>query len=212
MNWKLIRNTLNERYQETGDARALYVSRRVNRYLKKKNRAERNSRVRNILPENITQFQMFMKAIREDKHILAIDAEWSPWKPITEIGVYDYRAKQCHNIRLTQKGGDGFRHGETVRMNKALAKQWLHDTLNGVDMVIGHAFKNDLRQFAQWGFNFPKVRIVDTALWSKALFPPNEVSLVKLADQYGIDRRGSHCAGNDAHVTLLVALAMAGLR
>lgn len=211
MNWPEIHYTLRMRFAQTGDERALYVARRVNRLLKKRARRARwTDKVQiPVKLEDTNHYNQLMKHIRAGSKIIAIDNEWTPRRPITEIGISEFGGKS-HNVRLTP-GGKEFRHGTTRYMTDEQAKLWLAQQLEGVDLIIGHMFKNDVRQYAKWGFEIPKIPLLDTGLWSKALFPPNHMSLKHMAEKYGINAAGWHCAGNDAYITLMVAMTMAGI-
>lgn len=218
MHWIAIRQKLRERAAQ-GDERALYVARRVNRHLKKQvRRAKGLGAAKAPVPvEDTPHYNILLKALDAGKKIVAFDAEWHPQRPttvpITELGVtiYGPTSLECFNI-CTRPGGKKFRHGTTRFMTDEQARKWLSKTLEGTGLIIGHSFKNDRLQLARWNFTVPKIELLDTASWSKMLFPPNAQSLKGLAIRYGVDPSGWHCAGNDSRITMLVALAMAGIK
>ncbi len=148
--------------------------------------------------------------MNHNEKIVAIDAEWTMSKPITEIGVSVWEDGHMRTFNVSVGATERkFHHGTTRYITDDQARYWLGRMLEDAKLIIGHSFKNDRQQFVKWGFTVPShIPVLDTASWSKNRFPPNAQKLSRLANFYEVDSRGAHCAGNDARMTFEVALAM----
>lgn len=165
------------------------------------------------------QWSILRRALAGDHRIVCFDAEWEYQPPnrVTELGVATLHrgVTTVHNVRVRGRGRP-FHGGRTMLMNDDAAKAWLFEILGSADLLVGHALQNDRLKMKQWGCPLPKPQdlpVVDTGAWSRVTNTEsaNPRRLKHLADLYGIERRGLHVAGNDAHVTLQVALAMASV-
>lgn len=163
------------------------------------------------------QWKLMRDALRDNQRIVSFDAEWQyhPPNEVTELGaaILHDGIITVHNVRV-KPGGRPFKGGKTVYMTDDEGRAWLHATMASADLLVGHALQNDRHKMKQWKCPLPKpgsLPVVDTGVWSKLtnFVSANPRRLIHLAAQYGIDRTVSHIAGNDAHMTLQVALAMA---
>ena len=145
-------------------------------------------------------------------HVASFDAEWTPCSYISEIGVTVFKTGvwSSHNVILDKHEGFDFLYGNTVRMSSDEAREWLYLIFTDVELLIGHSLKHDRTQLDKWGWKFPDITTIDTALWSRKMFPEarGSSSLEKLATHYGIEHPSAHCGGNDAMVTMRVAFEM----
>ena len=164
-----------------------------------------------------TQWTQMRHALAQHHCIVCFDAEWEYQLPnrVTELGVAIMRDGliMAHNVRVRGRGRR-FHGGETVYMDDDAAKTWLRDIMAAADLLVGHALQNDRLKMKRWGCPLPSIEalpMVDTGTWSRITNAQsaNPRRLTHLADQYGIERKNAHVAGNDALVTLRVALAMA---
>jgi hypothetical protein len=163
------------------------------------------------------QWKLMREALADGRRIVSFDAEWQyqPPNQVTELGaaILHGGVITIHNIRV-KPGGRPFKGGKTVYMTDDEAKTWLRATMASAELLVGHALQNDRHKMKQWKCPLPNSKslpVVDTGAWSRATNPvsANPRRLTHLAAEYGVDCSGSHVAGNDAHVTLQVALAMA---
>lgn len=165
------------------------------------------------------QWAIMREALAANGRIVCFDAEWEYQPPnrVTELGIAMLHdgVMTTHNVRVRGRGRP-LVGGQTVFMTDEPAKAWLREILGSADLLVGHALQNDRLKMKQWGCPLPStqhLKVVDTASWSRATNQEsaNPRRLKYLADQYGIERKGMHVAGNDARVTLQVALAMASI-
>jgi hypothetical protein len=163
------------------------------------------------------QYRIMQQALAENLPILCFDAEWQFQFPnnITEIGValYHHGEMTVHNVRVVP-GGRKFLGGTTVYMTPSKAQYWLRGLIAQSAVIVGHALQNDRDMLSKkWKFDLPRpheMPTVDTASWSRVLsHDGNSVNLGRFAARYGIDCRGTHVAGNDARITLELALTLA---
>ena len=221
MDWVRIRNILIERYRaDETDHRAFALSRKLRGRARSQRRREKHGEKRAAGPQAVPYHNYIQNALAQGIPLIAMDLEWNGKRPVTEIGlaILHNGTVTHHNIKTVNSrnkvstsyyGDRRFIHGETQEMSSPDAKMWLGELLAQPNLIIGHAFRGDMLQLSRWGFNLPsEIRVVDTAKWWKAVCPPNLRSLDFLAARYGIDFDVKHCAGNDAYVTLQVALRM----
>lgn len=163
------------------------------------------------------QWAMMRDALAKRRRIVCLDAEWEYQPPnrVTELGIAILHdgVLTAHNVRVRGRGRP-FHGGETVHMAEDTAKAWLRDMMDSADLLVGHALQNDRLKMKQWDCPLPGTQIlpmVDTGTWSRLINQEsaNPRRLVYLARQYGVECKGTHVAGNDALITLQVALAMA---
>lgn len=163
------------------------------------------------------QWKQMRHALERRQSIVCFDAEWEYQPPnrVTELGIASWRdgVITVHNVRVRGRGRP-FHGGTTVHMTDDAAKTWLTNIMAGADLLVGHALQNDRLKMKQWGCRLPGPEIlpvVDTGAWSRLTNKEsaNPRRLSHLATEYGIERKGMHVAGNDALITLKVALAMA---
>lgn len=182
--------------------------------------AKRRSPVRVAQPIwDTPQWRLLRDALENRRCIVCFDAEWEYQPPnrVTELGVAIQRdgVTTVHNVRVRGKGRQ-FHGGETIHMTEDAAKAWLRGIMESADLLVGHALQNDRLKMKQWGNPLPSIQklpMVDTGTWSRII---NEESsnprrLTHLAAQFGVEKKGMHVAGNDAWITLQVAIAMAAV-
>lgn len=194
MDWQAISQALYDR----NDVRCRKLNRKVQLHIRNK------KKFAHVL-SNLAGIQKFRKA----RVAVAIDCEWNPKRPITEIGVTVRRDGEVksYNVSITRQST--FLYGDSHKMTDADARDWLRDMLKDAEVVVGHAIRNDVMQLQKWGFGMPDCHRIDTAKWSRVVFrSPNSVNLKRLAAHYGIEHDHAHCAGNDSHVTMRVAHAI----
>ncbi len=165
------------------------------------------------------QWAMMRQALGENRRIVCFDAEWEYQPPnrVTELGIAIMHHGQItgRNVRV-RPGGRRFFGGKTAYLTEDAARAWLARVMDSAELLVGHALKNDRLKMKQWGVSLSNIRglpAVDTSTWSRITNQEsaNPLRLAHLAKRYGIDHRGTHVAGNDALITLKVALAMAAV-
>lgn len=163
------------------------------------------------------QWKQMRHALAQGQSIICFDAEWEYQPPnrVTELGIASWRdgVITVHNVRVRGRGRP-FNGGKTIHMTDDAAKDWLRGIMADADLLVGHALQNDRLKMKQWGCRLPgpeTLPVVDTGAWSRLTNKEsaNPRRLAHLAAEYGIERKGMHVAGNDAYITLQVALAMA---
>ncbi len=215
MQWGHIRQALQAAYaaDPENNHRARTVARRVNKFMRRRSKARlrafREANMHLDMQERLPNYHLLTQALEENWKIVSIDCEWTMRRAITEIGVTIFHNGEIQAFNIcVAAGGKGFLHGTSRYMQDKHAREWLTETLADAQLVVGHAFKNDVRQMTHWSYRMPQLPVVDTGKWSKIIFPPHEMSLSKLAKKYDVECRGAHCGGNDALMTLKVALKM----
>lgn len=224
MDWRSIESKL--LLQVSDDNRKLEDARRVRTVLRHVRRhirkIEKRHRMINSpigMPVTDTQQWLMMRnALATDSKIIAFDAEWQYQWPhhITEIGVaiYHHGRREVHNIRV--KGGVGKADSSTRFMSDMQAKRWLTETFKDAGLLIGHAISNDRMKMKQWGWILPlpdRLPCVDTEKWSRVLNVEknNSQKLTTFCANHGVEILRAHVAGNDACMTLDVALRLAAM-
>lgn len=222
MDWNRISNRLMRRTDQR--ARGLRARIRVHmKLLRQREKAlglERVVLVREVPPVWETrQWSMMRHALAQGHKIIAFDAEWQYNYPnaLTEIGVAIYHRgeREVHNIRV--RGGAGKADKTTRFMSEKQAKDWLARTFAGAGLLVGHAIKNDRAKMKEFGWPLPGREVlpcVDTEGWSKLLNPEqnNPQKLTNFCRRHGVELLKAHIAGNDACMTLDVALCLAAIR
>lgn len=225
MDLNRIYDDLRARYEANpSDARALQVSRRIRRTLKRRERrlrallsfgsVKRPSDIKYLQQHGRRQIERIRQAIEAGLPVICFDAEWTPWRPITEIGLAIYRSGEIthRNIRVLPdyrpKLTTRYRFGETEYMSKDDAQQTMRAFFSEDHVLVGHAINNDRRQMSQWGAPFVSEHIFDTYNYARARYPGEKMSLKSMVERQGYWPKGAHIAGNDAGMVLHVLLCL----
>ncbi len=203
--------------RQPGVERSRQVLKRVRLHMRflRKLRKKLNPRVPMAL-HTTTQYRLMREALDRGDKIVAFDAEWQYQWPnlITELGVAIYHNghREVHNVRV--RGGAGKTDKSTRFMTDEQAKRWLASMFKGAGLLVGHAIHNDRVKMQQWGWPLPEndvLPLVDTGRWSQVMNPTdnNPQRLSTFCRNHGVEVTKSHVAGNDACMTLDVALTLA---
>jgi hypothetical protein len=202
MNWSPIIVKLSILGQNCERSRELV--RKVSRHNRYMGKLRKYSRERSKL----INIDLFQSLIVNGGKIVSFDAEWSPYRPITQLGitVAENGSVKSFNITIGDFKSPRFRYGETINMDNDAAKEWLRSVFQDAELIIGHSLKNDRSQLHKWGVDMPEIPFIDTANWSRYVMRKmDRVGLDNLAKYLGISHKGAHCAGNDSFVTFSVA-------
>lgn len=159
--------------------------------------------------KNLANIDKLDQLISSGGKIISLDAEWTQGRAITEIGiaVLENGIQTTHNVVVGKFRKPSFHHGTTLYMDDDKAREWFRDITSDGKLLIGHALKGDRKQFQLWGKPVPPIPFIDTASWSRHISKsPYMMSLTNLALHCGLEHLDAHCAGNDAHMTMMVAL------
>jgi hypothetical protein len=222
MDWKSIEYRLMGRAADDNRLpnvqRSREVLKHVRRHMKKLTK-RRRALFRGPMPLSETdQYRLIRTALERGDKIVSFDAEWQYQWPnkITELGVAIYHngTREVHNVRV--RAGAGKPDKMTRFMTDDQAKRWLKGVFQGVGLLVGHAIKNDRDKMREWGWPLPyetSVPCLDTERWSRVLNPEAKQSqkLTTFCKNHGVEILKAHVAGNDALMTLEVALALAGM-
>lgn len=219
MNLHLIFEKMRALYEaDNTNRKALRLSRMAKRLIKvRKNRLKGKTDIVN--PRYVSQEALDRRLADLRAHIeggsvvLALDAEWTHDRHITEIGfaIYQNGVTRHRNIRILPDpyAYDAFRFGTTEFMDEAEAVREIAREQSSADLIVGHDLINDRRQFAKIGAEFHEVTF-DTMKYGRFAHPGELVKLKTMVHRAGFKAIGSHNAGNDAAMTLHVALALVG--
>jgi hypothetical protein len=219
MNLHLIFEKTRALYEaDNSNRKALRISRIAKRLIKvRKNRLKGKTDIVN--PRYVSQEALDRRVADLRAHveggsvILALDAEWTQDRHITEIGfaIYQNGVTRHRNIRILPDpySHDPFRFGTTEFMSEAEAVEEIFVEQLRADLIVGHDLINDRRQFAKIGASFHETTF-DTMKYGRFAHPGELVKLKTMVHRAGFKAMGSHNAGNDAAMTLHVALALVG--
>lgn len=218
MNWQKIEHTLYLTVKAGANPDAVRRERilrgHVLRHIGKL--AKRRKRNAPHVPHHVcttAQWRIMQHSLKAGHKIVAFDAEWQRCYPydITELGVAIYHKgkREVHNIRV--RAGGGKVDPMTRFMTKDQAIKWLKEIFKDANLLVGHALKNDRAKMSEWGWCLPNISTVDTERWSVLLNPEQKssINLTKFCTLIGSEVRKGHIAGNDALMTLDVALMLA---
>ncbi len=203
-------------WEASGNPKALRISRKAKRRLKRQN------------PYNKIRQPASGEAMRKRCHIInhhisrgsfivALDCEWTMTRPLTEVGlaIYHRGEFQHRNICILpdERQRDQFLFGATEYLTLGEARAEMRELSSRVELLIGHALKNDRKQLSRFG-GVPEFHDVafDTETFSTWAYHGERHKLKYLARRAGFDAKSMHCAGNDAAMTLFIALALVGRR
>ena len=225
MDYQRIEHTLRERYEQTGDVRALKVTRRISRLLSKRGRRARKatmSRSANSpssLKSNaaFAQITHLADAMSAGKTIVAFDAEW-PYhgdpRLVHEVGLAIWRPSgiTIQNIILKRHGKvlrkDRFPGGSTVMTDDEIAA-YLAELWGETAILLGHNLSEDFRQMKRIGADIGHKHYFDTVKWSKLAFPDAPAHrLSAMAQSCVVPARRAHIAGNDAAMVMDCAIVI----
>jgi hypothetical protein len=220
MNWNRIEHNLMLRSADDdripGVKRSREMLIRVRRHMRKLHRRRVAAARKPMLVHETAQWKEMRAALAEGRKIVSFDAEWQYQWPhkITELGVAIYQDGEIevHNVRV--RGGAGKTDKTTRFMTDVQAKKWLTGVFEGCGLLVGHAICNDRAKMDSFGWRLPDtnaVPCVDTEKWSKVMNENVNQSqkLTSFCRRHGVEVRKAHVAGNDALMTLEVALRLA---
>lgn len=171
----------------------------------------------NRVPPKVTdtpQWRIMRRALAKGGRIVAFDSEWQRHAPyaVTELGVAIYQHGNISHRTIRVRGAP---HSEAERMTEKDARKWLRGVMREADLLVGHALKNDRDKMDEWRCPLPAsddLLFIDTAMWSRSLNPvaKQPMKLVSFCEMHGVETLKAHVAGNDALMTLRVALTLAG--
>lgn len=213
MDLKRLYHILTARYGVERDERVLRIARKVRRRIQDQQRKKKIIKTTNPMDfvTGGSLFQILDHALQHNHKIISFDAEWTPFNPLTELGVTTFHNGEMisHNIRLVKNKGRAFLYGEDQQMSLKDGLMWLNNVMKGSSLLLGHALYNDRLALKKVGASFPShIKVLDTYSWSKLIVRnPMGCSLKTLADFLEVPRIGAHVAGNDARITMECVIA-----
>ncbi|KAJ9075120.1 hypothetical protein DSO57_1039255 [Entomophthora muscae] len=175
----------------------------------------------NVIPSHDDTIYLFAVDVEsfEKNHSIILELGWIIFDVLNQrfynrhIVIKEYQ--HVRNYKYVPDCKDKFMFGKSEFLSEEEAKRVLQneiDTLAPNLAMICHGLSSELKYFQKMGLRLRHTYEFDTNELHHSLFNDHgkTISLLNLLNKYNIESQYLHNAGNDAHYTLLVFLAMCG--